>query len=1212
MSIKGIGLKQSLGRNIQAIMPQDDELNLFTRNLISFLQVLHDKPNESEEFQKAEIKKFLSSCLPDNYINTSERVDLAVYNGKKPTSTVGIILESKSVMNVAEMMTKDRINSKAFQETVHYYLNERIVNKNLEIKKCIITNGYSWFTIEAKEYEKFFVNNKVLLDLYEKWRLGQLASTKTDFLYKEVIKPEIDIAIDKGITIAHFDLNSAIQKSNPVVLNTQKVTQLFRFFTPENLLNKEIFSDSNKLNKSFYDELLYIMGLEEITRDKKKVIVRLTEEKRQYGSFVENAIDRLDTKEISKELQTDYAIQLTVVWINRILFLKLLESQLVSFNKNRSFEFLTYSKIKTFDDLFDLFFGVLARKEESRSDRLKHKFVNVPYLNSSLFEESTIEKKTLDISDLRDEEIELFSRTSLKTSNNKRKTGKINILQYLFSFLESYDFSTATIHRNESTNELINASVLGLIFEKINGYKDGSFYTPGKITMYMSRKAVRKSVLTRINEEMRWTCKNIEEVKFMLSSKEDRKNVNEAINKIRICDPAVGSGHFLVSALNELIVIKSELRCLFYPNGEIMTDVTCTIVNDELVIQDLNGKNFSYVAGNSYFETIQKTIFNEKREIIENCLFGVDLNPNSVNICRLRLWIELLKNSFYQNNEITGNAELVTLPNIDINIKQGNSLLHKFSFTDDFDKRRKNYKEYFSLVKEYKNTNDKKTKSEIIEQIGKIKLGFSNSLYTPERADLGKLIRQKNEIGTIDLFATSDEIKKQEAEIKEINIKIGIAEKKVEEAEQNPLFKGGMEWRMEFPEILDDDGVFTGFDLIIANPPYIYSSDDNFTKSEKKYFTKTYPLIKYQANTFGLFMELGYMLLRENGYMSFIIPNTFLTINQYQSMRSFLIENCGDLFILNSKDKIFDEASVDNCIINASKAPVNTITLAELENEEIIKVAETIPSEMRKFDVINITTFKENNADYGILSKIERNSVPLEKISNVKDGLKAYERGKGNPSHPTDEKEFKEFKRNKPFSATERLDATYRKFLEGPDVQRYSISWSGQYLKYGDNLAAKRNPAIFEGIRIIIARIPVKASYAFRASITDAEYVHEQSIESISDIKLDPYFVLGCLNSKVVSYYSLQRYDFLQRKTFPQMRLTQIKKFPIPKASDKEMQIVSSLVRKLLDLYSNEINLSLEEKRLVLQLEKEIDHSIMSLFRLTNDEKNIIEKFEVK
>lgn len=1213
MSIQALTLKQSMSKSIQAIMPQEEDKILFKKNIMQYIESLRYNNNESEEFQKNLLKDFLKQCLPKQFINTNKRTDLAIYNGPSSESKVGVIFEVKSLSNKFEMMSKEKLNSKGFQEIIHYYLNERLIHNNLEIKKCVITNGLEWFIIESKEIERFFIKNNIFVDLYSKWRLAQLSSQSTEFLYKEVISPVVDTAINNGIKIAHFDLRNALKVGNELEIKVNNLTQLYRFFTPENLLNKEIFTDSNKLNKGFYDELLYLMGLEEIKVEKKKVIQRLPEEKRQIGSFVENIIDRLQIDDIPEEKHYDIAVQLSVVWINRILFLKLLESQLVAFNGEEKYKFLTNEMLPTFDDIYYLFFGVLAKKNNQRSKEMKNKFPDVPYLNSSLFEETDLETSKIGIDRLREHKINLYSRTVIKSDNNKRKIGEENFLTYLFEFLDSYDFSTTIKHNKNDKNTLINASVLGLIFEKINGYKDGSFYTPGKITMYMSKNIVRKAVVQKINEVKNWNCRNIYDIQYKIDNLEVAKEVSQIIDTIKICDPAVGSGHFLVSVLNEIVSIKSELKVLIDVEGRSMSDIRCTVINDELVIQDLNGDNFIYRRGNRNSEIIQKTIFFEKRKIIENCLFGVDINPNSVSICRLRLWIELLKNSYYYYDEESNTQELITLPNIDINIKVGNSLLHKFDIKNKLDKRFLDFKIYLNLVSEYKATNDKRKKKEIIKQIVEIKEKFLNIIETPELKRKNSILQELNKVGQFNLFASKKDQKIQRLEYRKVEKRLKIAEIELEKSRQNPLFKAGLEWRMEFPEVLDEKGNFEGFDVIIANPPYIYSSDDNFSNSEKKYFENEYPLNNYQANTFGLFLELSFKLLRKNGYCSMIIPNTFLTIGQYKEIRNDIIENMGEVFILNSFDKIFEDASVDNCIINFQLSGSDLITLAELKGNEI-KVVNKLPSnEFLKSDVINMSAFTEDGMSnvLNIIKNIEINSLPIhENYGSVKDGLKAYERGKGVPAQPLEKEQFEIFKNSRTYFSNKREDEKYRKFLEGTNIQRYKINWGDTFLKYGKNLAAKRDSKIFEGDRILIRRIPKKSTYALMAVLTDDEYVHEQSIETIGNLKVSSAFLLGVLNSKVESYFALHKYEFLQRKTFPQMRLYQIKQFPVPNATLKEQNQISDLVNKQLELYALSDPTKEDEEKMNL-LNLEIDEQVLHLYKLSESEKEIIRNFTI-
>jgi reticulocyte binding protein len=1203
VAIKGITLKESMNRSVQAIMPLDEEKEIFAQKLVSYLTHLTSRESESEEYQKNLLKGFLESLLPYNFINTSSRIDLAIYNGKDSNSTLGVLFECKSLSNKSEMMTTERINSKAFQEIVAYYLNERLFEKNLEVKKCIITNGLSWFVIEAKEFEKHFFKNKKLIDLVTKFKNNQLSSNKTDFLYSEVIAPEIDKAIEKGIVIAHFDLTQALIKSSKAIeIKKNNLTQLYRFFTAENLLNKEIFTDSNKLNKNFYDELLYLMGLEENKQGTSKIISRLKPAKRQRFSFVENIIEKLDMKDVPKDKQEDIAIQLTVVWTNRILFLKLLESQLVLFNKSESYRFLTYDKLSSFEEIYSLFFAVLAKKVSDRNDRVEQKFGYIPYLNSSLFEETELEvsRDGIGIDQLPEGDIEIFSKTALRGADKKKKTGSINFIEYLFEFLDSYDFSTSISHHEKSKNDLINASVLGLIFEKINGYRDGSFYTPGNITMYMSRKAIRTAVVDKVNEALNWTCETVEDIKFAIGhSIEDARKVNQAIDDLKVCDPAVGSGHFLVSVLNEIIALKSDLNVLFDVDGKFIGNlIQCYVINDELVIQDMAGNNFVYQTGNQQAEQIQKAIFHQKRHILENSLFAVDINPSSVNICRLRLWIELLKSSYYYQDSESGVQTLTTLPNIDINIKVGDSLLHKFDFDYEFDMRRTDFKDYLDLVKEYKETNNKRIKADIWDKIESLKHSFDDTASSPELKRLRKLEAEQAKAGVIDLFGDeSADSKKFEL----ISRQVKEAQKLLKARLKNPVYASGMEWRMEFPEILGEDGEFLGFDLVIGNPPYIFARNQSFTDEMKAYYTNTYQVSEYQANTYTIFMELAYQLLRKGGTFSYIIPNNFLTIQTNSKVRQFITEKTSDVFLINSLDKIFADASVDNCIIFFKKNAPNWIEVAELSHGEYTTIGRVASNFFGEYPTFSISMVKYRQAvdifwkvnNYPKLDRLE--------VATVKAGIMAYETGKGKPKMSAQDKN------NRIYHSKEKIDDSYRRYLDGENVSRYKLTWNGEYIKYGENLAAMRDPNLFNRPRILVRQIPSKTKYSIEAVYVDCDAINDRNSMIITDIKINPFYLLGVLNSSVISLWFFMKFDKFQRRLFPQFKVNELGDFPVPNATDSQQKSVAILVEQLMD----EMKKESPNAELVNQLNFDIDNVVMDLFGLTEEEKQIIRDFEV-
>ncbi|NLF41181.1 MAG: class I SAM-dependent DNA methyltransferase, partial [Bacteroidales bacterium] len=663
--------RKALNKAFLKVKPNRTEIECFKTNLSQLLDRIND--NESEEFHKNLLSDFLKKTYyePNHFINTKGRNDLVIHNTNSASGTVGVIIEAKKPANKTEMMKApspgdtqsqmlSRINVKAFQELVLYYLRERVTNKNIEIKHLIATNINEWFIFDAMLFERLFAQNKNLVKQFNDFESGRLADTKTDFFYKQVAEPFI-AEMKHEIEFTYFN----IQEYEKPLRNTDKqddnqLIALFKLLSPEHLLKLPFANDSNSLDKRFYGELLHIIGLTETKEGGKKLIERNKEGERHTGSFIENAIIQIDSLDKISRLENanqfganlqerlfGVALELSITWINRILFLKLLEAQLISYHKgDKSYGFLSNDKIKDYDDLNSLFFQVLARKQNERNEDVRAVFSKVPYLNSSLFEPTDIEHATIFISNLRDDRtIPIYPQTVLKDSIGKKRTGIINPLEYLFEFLNAYDFTSEGSEEIQEDNKtLINASVLGLIFEKINGYKDGSFFTPGFITMYMCRETIRKAVVQKFNEKKAWNCTDI---KSLYDKIEDRNEANSIINDLKICDPAVGSGHFLVSALNEIIAIKSELGILMDIDGRLLRDIQIEVVNDELQVIDIEDDElFFYLApaprkelttrnkfnGDThnvkpekipYRQLIQQSLFKEKQFIIENCLFGV-------------------------------------------------------------------------------------------------------------------------------------------------------------------------------------------------------------------------------------------------------------------------------------------------------------------------------------------------------------------------------------------------------------------------------------------------------------------------------------------------------------------------------------------------------------------------------------------------------------
>ncbi|HBK82160.1 MAG TPA: type II restriction endonuclease, partial [Flavobacterium sp.] len=986
--------RKALNKAFLKIKPNRFEIELFKQNLVLLLDSIKEK--ESEEFHKNLISDFLKNTYysPHHFINTKGRNDLVIHIGKEAKSNVGVIIETKSPSNKAEMLSQKNINSKALQEMVLYFLRERITHKNLEVKNLVATNLNEWYIFDAQLFDKLFAQNKILVKQFQDFEEGKLSGNNTDFFYKEIAKPYIETILDK-LEYTYFNLASydKILRNNDK-LDDSKLIVLYKLLSPEHLLKLSFANDSNTLDKNFYNELLHLIGLTETKEGGKKLIERPKEGHRNDGSLLENVINQLDSLDKLSRLQNikqygntheerlfTVGLELCITWVNRILFLKLLEAQLISYHKgDKSYAFLHKELLHDYDNLNALFFMVLAKKPEDRNDRVKTLFAKVPYLNSSLFEPTELEHQTLFISGLEDDiPLQLLSGTVIKDANGKKLTGTHKAIEYFFDFLDAYDFASEGSEEIQEDNKtLINASVLGLIFEKINGYKDGSFYTPSFITMYMCKETIRRAVVQKFNEAKGWNCEDFE---GLYNKIEDTKEANAIINSIKICDPAVGSGHFLVSALNEMIAIKHDLKVLVDRKGKRLKEYQIDIVNDELIVTDEDGLPFTYNPKSKESQRLQETLFHEKQTIIESCLFGVDINPNSVKICRLRLWIELLKNAYYKFPSSKGvfeerSGELETLPNIDINIKCGNSLISRFGLDADLKKALKeskwNIESYKLAVATYRNAESKEQKRQMEQLIDDIKGNFRTEISQndPEKTKLDKLVSELYHRFTgnflfepEEYYGDNDKKLKQKSikEQEELENKIQKQKAILDEIKNSKIYENAFEWRFEFPEVLNNDGDFVGFDVVIGNPPYISAVNMKRADTVKDYFKKNYPLVSGTYDIYALFVEKTRKIGNKNACYSFIIPNKFLIAKYSEMLLNDLITTKSIINSINlAKHNIFEEASVYPIIINGQLNLSNKFTKYSVDNvnDFIINGKLTIEKEMKKYSTLKDANFK--------------------------------------------------------------------------------------------------------------------------------------------------------------------------------------------------------------------------------------------------------------
>ena len=1180
------------------VKPTRVEIENFKTNLITLLDRIRE--NEGEEFNK----NLLSDFLKDTYykqshsINTKDKKDLVIHNGLSDKTPVGVIIETKRPSEKANMVTKEKLNVKAFHELVLYYLRERITHENLEVKHLIITNTNEWFIFDAILFERLFAQDKKFVEQFKDFEAHRLADIKTDFFYKQIAEPFIS-RISSEIECVYFNVQDY---QNPL-RNTDKsddnvLIALYKVLSPVHLFKQTFANDSNTLDKGFYSELLHIIGLQETKSGSKKLIERRSDGDRHSGSIIEDAIIQLDSLDklirlknpsrfgiTTQERLFNVALALSITWINRILFLKLLEAQLITYHKgNADYSFLNIKRIKNYDDLNSLFFQVLAKKYEERNSDVKNSFEKVPYLNSSLFEPTDVEQVTLFISNLKDDkEIPLYSQTVLKTNSGKRRSGSLSTLEYLFEFLNAYDFtSEGSEDIQEENKTLINASVLGLIFEKINGYKDGSFFTPGFITMYMCRETIRKAIVQKFNEVKNWECKDI---KDLYNKIEDRDEANKIVNSITICDPAVGSGHFLVSSLNEILAVKNELNIFQDREGKRLKECQIEVINDELIVTDEDGKLFEYNPKNKESQRIQETLFHEKQSIIENCLFGVDINPNSVKICRLRLWIELLKNAYYKNA-----TELETLPNIDINIKCGNSLISRFAIDADITQALKKSKwkltDYRNAVSTYRNAQSKDQKREMEQLIVDIKTDFRSEISSndPKVIKFRKLSNELYQMNNqTQLFEMT---KKEKAEWNKKHSKLSEETQKlaveIETIKSNKIYENAFEWRFEFPEVLDEKGDYIGFDVVIGNPPYIGIED--ITWDYRRFYETIYKTATGRFDLYSLFIEKAMQIKQLTGVFTYIIPGKFLNNKQFITARKIICNNHG-VTVVKIDDKVFEDAQVDSVIVENYPATKTKYKTFKITMQELQSVSET--------DVSSILNDKEiifrleiNSKIDNLISKIEIDTFKVREIAEVKDGIVAGT--------------IKDL-----LFIDKKIDKDSHRLYFGKNLSRFHLGTTEVWVNYKPEEMMKqevksqagkrsglwmRDKKIFERDKIIYRKVGKEliATYAEKG------IYYEQTIHSchITDKRFKTKYILGLFNSTLFKFY-YRKTNSQGGDIFPQVRISSVENLPIKLADDKTQEKIKILVDQILTKKSHD---NLAD---TIDLENIIDHMVYKLYELT-------------
>ncbi|GAA7613876.1 class I SAM-dependent DNA methyltransferase [Helicobacter pylori] len=1268
--------------------PSKEQLKDFKTAFDAFLET---NQQENENHHNDAFNDLLKGVFKYK-VKPTKKIDSAILNDN---DEVEVIIEFKALKNPNKFIKKGDLNVKALHESLLYYLTERKEGNN-NLKHLILATIKELYIIDANEFE-IFNKDKEIKKAFENCYDKKGNDTRTKAFYDACQKRLNEL--DRSLKYHHIPLKK------------ENLALIYQALSPNFLLKIPKYSDANTLNKDFYEELLYILGLEE-QNDKGKILIKPSRTSNSLSAALKKKYKNLDDEEV---------MALLIAWNNRILFLRLLESLLISF-KHFENPFLTTDNFKDFNALNTLFFEVLAKKNNERLKEIKEDKISgkIPYLNSSLFDKTPLELKGYEIKLLDNNRLEIYPKSVLKKHEDYQKEKDLPLLKYLFEFLRLYDFTTTPkdIKDNQNTSEsrLINPSVLGLVFEKLNGYKEGSFYTPSFITSYMCKESIKTIVLDKFNQTYKIECENLEELGNFLkndSYKEDkRKEYLQLLLTLRICDPAVGSGHFLVSALNEMVWVAYKLGLIAS-----LYRYDLKLENDEIIIHTPEDKVFKYTiphSENDPHHHIQKELFELKKDIIENCLFGVDINPNSCEITKLRLWIELLKYSYYIFEESKNTNALETLPNIDINIKCGNSLISRFALKDKAllkTEKNQNLKysiaEYKELVKIYKDPKiletlthpikdsdavgkyakerlyqelkqnpNKDFKKALNDRIEKIKKAFKLTLGSSPKElkfkkflkehleSYGRSILEEANYNGLELEALA--LEKQMANLfhdyrpypkldktdkvaglEHFNLYVLTSYKDLQD--ENERYANTLEWRFEFPEVLNDEGDFLGFDCIIGNPPYIRQEH---IKDIKPLLQKQYQdFYNSTADLYTYFFALSYNLLKEKGFSAFITSNKYARAKYGTKLRELLLKKTTIVSYMELNAlKVFESATVDTSIVSFIK---------ELPSKEsVFKYYEPTPNDgndlksahslLMRQNALSTESFIFANATLlDLRDKMESVGTPLKDwdIQIYRGILTGCNEAFIIPTEKRDEilnacKTQEERKR------TEKL---IKPILRGKDIKRYSYEWAHLWVinthnGYTSNLKSKIPPIDIE--KTPATKAHLDAHYDTIAARCDqgdtpyhlrnCAYLEDFEKEKIvyGEIVQEPRFyldngecelgyfyaeatsfiltgehlcyLLGMLHSKLITFAfktfyaggGLGESGYRYKKAF-------IERLPIPKITPENQE----LARKITDGAKAILEAKEKDpKANTKELEKEIDALVYQLYHLTDEEIKIIEE----